>query len=832
MSAYFTETAFLDFIHDNVKKFHSGETSGGQYAKQNQVAADMLVQLYPKKEINKLRKKYGKKGENLSNTQLAVMIVKGLEEGTIARISAKGSGRFVKERLWQKSLTFDQKKDFYALYSYATETAHNQLLKRTEHYRMLHMLREEGLLLTKHEIDSTPGLSTQNNQFVLISDIQKKHPGLLDDLDGVYIASDVADGLIQQQNLVNAVTRYGSVGTASLKGEGFWSTANRQLKRGAVISFLNGTMARNLTGGIAVQAQMADIPATMRFTWAAAKANKAIREGFAPSDPLWRDLSERMGGPGRSIIELGARGKKAKVSDGKTKQAEYIFSILSGDADAPPLGEALQRHTAKGQRDVAKGVAAAIDPDRKASRDFGEATGLVEDPAAVPPQQVKGDVGALQEAASIASSLSERATTLYGSIDDVIRLAYAYELVKKKGMSPSDAAAAARKVFYDYPDIPPLAQMLRDAPLVGVPFIGYQLWSTKAMGRYYEKNPLKAAVLGAFLNAMSEGTERTLKLSSMYDADLFEGTEVQDIRSEFGLPFMSSSRTTESERARLISAGVSPEQAKFKISQQKLDQGPLTVGLQTDINLQAPAILASQNNEISGVEMMTLAAGAQRGMVGNIASRVIKGAKGQEREEDMIAEEMARNTSPREGGGFSGAISNFTENTAEVIGMGVSDIRALAKFVSATSGKPYAGQDKTATDTLTNFLGLATRATDPRLVTQNFNDIGQKKIKKLNAALKALTRQKKTVIAERGESWYLAKQKLLRQAVYDFENSNNIFKRGREQDGNKFRNNITILMNSVLKYDPTNPQVKDSYLDLMEYFGLSEDELSTKVLEN
>ena len=834
MSAYFTETAFLDFIHDNVKKFHSGELSGGQYAKQNQVAADMLVALYPKKEIQRLRKKHGKKGENLSNTQLAVLITRGLEDGSIAKISAKGSGRFVKERLWAKALEFDQRKDFYALYTYATETAHNQLIKRNEYYRMLTMLRDEGLILTKNEIDSTPGLSTQSNQFILISDLQKKYPGLIDDLDGAYIASDVADGLIQQQNLVNAVTRYGNVGTANLKGDSFLSTANRQLKRGAVVSGLNGTMARNFTGGIAVQAQMADVPATMRYAWAAAKANRAIRDGVPPSDPLFRQLSEMMGGPGRSIIELGARGKQVKVSAAKTKQAEYIFSMLSGDGDAPPLGEALQKATSKGQKDVAVGVAKVIDPERKASRDFGGAIGLVEDPAAVPPQNVRGEVGKAQKVKAAASAFSEQATTAYGSIDDVVRLAYAYEMVKRKGMSPSDAAAAARKVFYDYPDIPPLAQMLRDAPIVGIPFIGYQLWSTKAMGRYYEKNPMKAAILGAYLNAMSEATERTLKLSSMYDADLFDGTSVQDIKSEFPLPIMTSARTTEAERARLIAAGVPPEEAKFKISQQKLDQGPLSVGIQTDVNLQAPAILASQNNDISFTEMAVLAGGAQRGMVGNLLESAFGGAKGEQRQEDRIAEEMALNTSPKEGGGFSDGldvIAEAVEGTIETIGMGISDVRAFAKFVSASSGKPYAGQDKTATDTLSNFLGLATRATDPRLVTKNFNDIGQKKIKKINAALEALRRAPQTTINARGRSWYLAKEQLLRQALYDFEGADNIFKQGRKRDGLEFQNNIRVLLNSVLKYDPTNPQVKDSYLDLMNYLGLEEEDISTKVLE-
>ena len=818
MSAYFTETAFLDFIHDVVKKFESGELTGGQYAKQNQLIADMIVKLYPKKVIKKLRKKHGKKGENLSNTQLAVLIVDGLEKGTIQKISAKGSGRFVKERLWQKALVFDQRKDFYAMYTFATETAHNQLMKRTEHYRLLNMLREEGLILTRQEIEATPGLSMDTNQFVGVKELKARYPGLFDDIEGAYVAADVVDGLIQQQNLINGITQYGDR-SLNLAGGGFWESANRQLKRGAVISFLKGTMVRNASGGIAVQAQMADIPATMRFTLQAAKANKAILDGSAPADLLFKELSERMGGPGRATIELGARQKKIDINKAKTAQAEYLFKVLSGDDDAPPLGSAIAKQTEKGQRAMLDGVARAMNPERKASRNLGDSLALESSPEAVPPRQRTGEATLAESTAGFFSDLSEGATSIYGSIDDVLRLAYAYEMVKTKGLSPADAAARARKVFYDYPDIPPLAQQLRDAPLLGMPFIGYQLWSTKAFGRYYEKNPFKAAVLGGWVNALTESTERTLKLSTMYDADLFEGVRKQDVKSEFALPMMASQRTTTAERSRLVAAGVPQELAGFKVGQLALNQGPLSVGVQTDINLQSPAIRASQNNDISVLESMGLIAASLRGMVGNLADAGVRAARTPTRAQEELEDAQARNTPPEDGGGVVGKAAEYT---VEGLGLGLSDFRGLAKIVSSVTGKPYAGQDKATIDTLSNILGLAMSVTDPRLVKENFNNIGQAKIRKFRADLNDLRTRELDIIDSQGLSIYKAKKKIIEKAIRDFETSNNIFKKDKQRDGAKIREGVVTLLKSVLKYDPDNPQVKDSYLSLMDYLLMNQ----------
>ena len=829
MSSYFTETAFLDFIHDHVQKFKKGEITGGELAKENQFSAKLLVKMYPDNVIKKLRKDFGKKGANLSDTQVAALIVRGLEDGSVAKLTAKGSGRFFKERLWVKAMTFDERKDFYALYTSATEKAHNQLIKRTEHYRMLHMLREKGLILTLNEIENTPGLSTETSQFIPLSSVAKKYPGLVDDLPGGYIHKDMVDGLVAQQNLIAGVTKFGQK-HGGLGKEGFFSSINRTLKRGAVVSFVNGTMVRNAAGGIAVQAQMADIPATMRYTLKAAKANKAIKNGLPPEDLLMRELSELLGGPGRSTIELGAATKKVQVVEQNTHQAEYLFKVLSGDNDTPPLGVAVSSEINSAQKTVIGGVARALDPKNKASLEYNQKLALDPSAKAVAKPPRPRDVGAVESVVGAAKGLGrtveglgDAMTGVYSSIDDVLRLAYAYELVRKHGKSPAEAAAAARKVFYDYPDIGPVMQLLRDAPLIGLPFIGYQLWSTKAFGRYFEKNPLKASIVGGLVNALTESTNRALNIASTYDTDVFDGPETAN---EFGMPMIESHPSTAQERHALVSRGVPPEEALMSIGQVKVKQSSLGVGAYADTWLFGPGMKAAETKEMSVTENLLVSGGAMRSMLASGAGKFIEDVARGESQQAKIDKEMQLNIAPADGGGFlrdaASGVGDFVEFSLEALGYVYSDARGLAKIVSNATGKPYAGQERPALDTWTNVLGVAMKVTDPRLANRNFNNNGQRKIRDIGAALMALRRGEKDVISAKGQAYYDIKRTILLEALHRFEVADDIFKENKRKDGVMIQENVVLLMRAMLKYDLNNPKIETSYRELLDYYMLNQ----------
>jgi hypothetical protein len=826
LSAFFMETEFINFLHSIMKERASGKLSAGEMAARFETVATMIKLMYPESVIRDIVKKSGKK--NPTDMQIALKIMEGLEDGTVMPISAKGSGQIFRERLWAKALKWDQRKDFYAAYQYAVEQAHMTITRRLEHYKLLNFLREKGLILTKSEIEAT-GL--QSHMFREMSQLAKEYPGLIDNVPNAYVAANVVDSLVQQQRLmesfvstqVQKVAKEGKWLNWGVKGEGPLSEANRQMKRMAIVSFLNGTMARNYIGGVVVQAQMADIPGTMIYTRKAAEANRAIRNGEAPSDPVFRELSDRLGGPNRKVQELGVDAQKTQTSAQAAAQMEYILDSLSPqEGEGIGMGEAVSQQLSSQERQLVTGLTQVMDPDNKASRRFAESLNLVEDVAGAPP---KGTVIEPLTAKQIAKRtkdflayLSKKGTTIYGSIDDVLRLSYAYELVKKHGLSPEEACRRAREVFYDYPDLPPVAQALRDAPLVGIPFMGYVLWSTKAYGNFFQNNPLRAAVMGAFSRGLQESAERTVRMASSFDLDLFDGATGQELKSLFPMPAVTARRTTEAEQAKLHKAGVPREEQGWSIAQPGFDTAMMGVGVQADQYLWSPAMKAEEKKDMNITEYLGAAVFSQRSMLGSVLGRMGLTYA------DSAFEKLREAEGVEDTGLFEGALETAAN-------LGYSDARGAAKIVSASSDRPFAGQDADVMTALTNGVGLAMKALDPRIIKHNYSDIGQRKMSKLQADLDEMIRSKQSTVGKKGLAFYDAKLRLILRDMSALEKRKDLFKRGLERDGVRLNNNIFTLIRAAIKHDPYHPSFERSFKDLLTYFNVEENEIRTNLLE-
>ena len=827
MSAYFTETAVLDFLHSALKS----DVSPDKRAAMLQQTAKMIIRMYPDDVVAKVKKDKGFKDKGVSDQQLATVLLNEAAEGKILTPTAVGSGRFLKDQLWAKALTFDERKDFYAMYDNVTKKTFNQLNKRLKHYELLTLLREKGLVLTDHEITNTPGL--KQSSFVSLSKLSKQFPEAVDDIPGGFIAREVADGLIQQQNLLDSVFQadIDSMGPMEFFG-GKLGKVNRELKRLAVVSILNGTMVRNFAGGAIVQAQMAEIPATMKYMAKATQAILDVRNGKMPKDPAMKELVEGMGGLNRAALELGVESKTRALDKQQKAQMDYLLSIFSGDKDAPPLGVSVENATAKGNLKPAKAVTKAL--GKRTSQDkYSESLNLSRDPRDVPPSKIQDmKLSPKEQVAASASKVGDAysatsgaLTTLYGSIDDVLRLAYGYELMQK-GYSRSEANAKAMKVFYDYPDIPPIAQLLRDNVFFGFPFISYQLWSTKAFGNYFERNPLRATVLSGLTRGLEAATDMTLKLSQAYDMDLFEGAAEEDMRSVVRLPAVLEQATTTTEKVRLAGAQVPEQEARVKVGPAEADVRGLTVGVAGDIPGYSRQLKKSQEDEDVGflgssvnflVDQKNMLGGAVSGIVGT-------GSKYYSKERE-IQEMMAEATPLELGGGVAGGANDWVlEPALELLGYVASDARGFAKFISAYSGKPYAGQDKRVIDTVSNALGLAIRVADGRTVKNVFNNIGQSQIRGIRASLEALIREASAEKIRMGDAAFIAKKRLLEERIRKFEYDKDVFSRGRRSDGIKMRNAIANTMRAVLKYKPNDPLLGRSYQELLEYYRVDQEE--------
>ena len=806
MSAYFSETAVLDYMYSMFKKIQKGELTFDEMLQQDNISATMVIASFPDQVVNKVRKK------GMAPIDIARKLLKQVDKGVIPAPSAKGSGRHFKERLWAEKLPFELRKDFYALYSESSMATFSGLFKRVEHYRLLNSLRENGLILSKNEIDATPGISTNSPRFESMTRLSKEYPGLIDDAPGLFIERTVADGLIHQKNILDAV--FETFVPEKLNVGGILTQANRQLKRLAVISYLNGTMARNFTSGVLVQARMAEIPASMKYFRQALEANRAIRRGEIPKDPRFLELSELVGGPGRGVRDLQMLREDRSRGEMTDAQLDYVASVLSGDADAPALGEALNKVTGE-RKAITEPLVQAFNPDRRSAQAYAERVNLSRLPGQ---EKFKADTqleslpGA---AADLLKTISDESVAVYGGIDATLRLAYAYEVHVDKGIGKRDAAMRGRKVFYDHPDIPPIMQKLRDLPLLGFPFAGHMVWSTKAYGNYFQKNPMRAMVDGTLLRATTEATQAALNLGSIYESEVFdsdEGFETLEM-----LPMVTSARSTASDRKSLARGDDPPrEESLFVMGPDTLKLDPLLLGVQSDSTFKK-ARRAYRDGTASPGELPLLAAGAAEQMVGGLLSKGAKGAETATPEEERMTKRLTEATSPDDGGGF---FSEIPESLLKGLAFISSDARGIAKAISAQTGTPYAGQDASKIAAYTNALGLAMKVKDLRAYKENFNEIGQKQLASLNDALKEYAFVDKDLTTTEGRLKDKIKRNRVLKAIRKIERADNIFKKKRAADGIRMRRHIVTLMKGMLKNRPDTPEFETSYQNLLEYFNV------------
>ena len=808
MSQFFTKGAVLDKVYSILTKLNEAHKSNDPKAVKSYISSmniifDSMVKSFPDHVLDTLPKKVDR---NNPVAMLQALIDKaGSKEGLPHSASATGSGRYFNPRLWGEVLNWEVKKDFFASYAHSQTKVMNDMTKRTEHYRLMNILRDQGLILTQFEIENTPGLNSKD--FVDMNVLAGKAGGLIAPIDGALISTGVAAKFLQQKAALDA-----------LDPAAPWPkmrSLSRFAKRAAVVAIVNGTMARNFLGGILVQSLMSEHPATMKYTKAAYKAIDALREG-RPVDPVFRDIIERMGGLGRAVAELGLDVEAKALAKTKT---DYIADMLEGGAGVwlgnivdgvQGFGKDARRYYNRASVELAK----ILSGDSVYAQKFSENLNLVgmtgnanipgtpgNRPPIAPPLSAKAG---LKKVMRGADALQKRGGVVYGTIDDVLRAAYAYEMVRAGKLTIADAVSGAMKTFYDYPDIPPLAQSLRDVvSFAGVPFIGYELWSAKAFGNYFARNPVRAGVLGAFANAQQNATKMTLKLGQAYS---------DEYPDEVLLPAIVETRSSGSTRKKLINKeGVNEFEADrttgalaFKMenwgmgfSNQYLNRTFADIfdnGGEHGVVGSAAAALKAAVESYTGI---LESAGKPASELGNSYTRERASAKSLqdtlEGEKPMWYQRQADN--------IVAGLDWALDASLGVGGTIVSDFRGAAKMISAQKGEAFGGQDRGWLETLTNFAGLAMRVLDPRLA-ENHNGRGQGMVKDLEAKMDEFNRMTSDEVNRHGPKLLMARKIAIINLLNKYESADNIFKGKKTLGSMKTRENILTIMRAMLDAYP------------------------------
>lgn len=784
MSSYFSETAVLDYMYNMFKSMESSGVTQESIAVAKENIAKLIVASYPENIVSKYRK------DGMSNVDLASKLYDLVEAKKIKPPSASGSGRFMKERLWAKNLEAKDRQSLYALYSESSMATVSGLTKRIEYYRLVNYLRESGLILSKDELAQIGGKESAG--FVSMESLSKEFPQIVSGAKGLYINRNIADGITFQQRVIDAATG------------GPMARLNTFLRRGAVITYLNGTMARNFGSGVLVQAQMADIPATMKYYRRARRVIDELDAGQTPSDPVMARIIQMQGGIGRGVKDIASRASERKMSANAIAQDKYLQSFLSGDKDAPAAGVSFQNMSSQDRR-FFNDFRNAMSPDRGSAKVYGESLNLSKLPGQEkfnPPVgpgtklgRAKGSVVSAYQAAS------ESRTRDYGKIDAGLKAAYGYEMNKHHKMGIAEASIAGRKVFYDHPDIPMAFASLRDLPIVGLAFAGHTVWSTKAFARYFQKNPYKAMVQGALLRAMNDSTEAALQLGHLYMSGI-EDTD-EGFSTTMKMPIITTERATESDKKGLSRGGVPPEESDFVVGRPELNLDILTPGIQADSTLNPVRRLAKENEDITVDSYVAAIAQSFPQMSGSFFDRIKDNKKAVSASQEQLD-----------------ALGDVAGKAAEIAGYVSAEVRGAMKIGSAIAERKFGGQDSGMMQTITNALGVAMNVQDLRKYRENFNSLGKKRISAIEKLIEEIGETSKTSAAAGNQNKTDIKLNMLLEALNDFKQNENVFTDKRNADAVRMRDLYVDVIRGIILDDPTSPAIEQKVEDLRDYYNM------------
>lgn len=787
MSSYFSENAVLDYMYNMFKNMESSGVTQESIAVAKENIAKLIVASYPENIVSKYRK------EGMSNVDLASKLYDLVEAKKIKPPSASGPGRFTKERLWAKNLEAKDRQSLYALYSESSMATVNGLTKRIEYYRLVNYLRESGLILSKDELAQIGGKESAG--FVSMDSLSKEFPQIVSGSKGLYINRNIADGITFQQRVIDAATG------------GPMARLNTFLRRGAVITYLNGTMARNFGSGVLVQAQMADIPATMKYYRRARRVIDELDAGKKPSDPVMARIIQMQGGIGRGVKDIASRVSEREMSANAIAQDKYLQSILSGDKDAPAAGVSFQ-NMSRPDKKFFNDFRNALSPDRGSAKVYGESLNLSRLPGQEKfnaPVESGGKLKRVQDAAASAyaasKTASERRVQDYGKIDAGLKAAYSYEIHKHHNVAMTEASIAGRKVFYDHPDIPMAFAALRDLPIVGLAFAGHTVWSTKAFARYFQKNPYKAMVHGALLRAMNDSTETALQLGHLYMSGI-EDTD-EGFSTTMKMPIITAQRATESDKRKLIGSGIPPQESDFVVGRPELNLDILTPGIQADSTLNPVRRLAKENEDVTIDSYVAAIAQSFPQMSGSFFDRIKDNKKAVSASQEQLD-----------------ALGDVAGKAAEIAGYVSAEVRGAMRIGSAIAESKFGGQDSAMMQTITNALGVAMNVQDLRKYRENFNSLGKKRISSIEELIEDIGKTSKTSAAAGDQNKTDIKLDMLLRALNDFEQSENVFTDKRDADAVRMRDLYVDVIRGIILDDPTSPVIQQKVEDLRDYYNM------------
>ena len=548
VSSYFlreAEAGHITRILGDYKKWLDDEKAGKpfeerrgispeQYKVQVSAVAQKYLQLFPdQKKVQEFVDKKNGKGTFKTNPVKALETLMDTAKETLDQngIVMQGDARFFKTRLWAKDLSFEQQLESLASYRESAAKTYVGLVQRREVLRLQTMLRENGLLVSDYELNTNSGLNRNSyvkgdaiplprmaefgllwkNPFEVktkelkVGDktVRYQRPGLKDAetvqaggaMSDFYIHKSVARYYAQQHVLVKAQE------SALVK-------INNMYKIGAVVNPITGTMVRNLIGMYTFQSVAADIPFRGTYWRKVHNELKKVRAGDKSADPVIRRMVEE-GVLGNLIVELGDSGAARAATesflvdvfagkDNKGTVGEFMNSLDSTDLNNRAMGKLLDG--LMGSDQAWNGLADNISLIR--------ATDDAARPGQIPKRENLFEVPSIPRAISASLKKGRQA---YGSIDDIGRASYAYELVKNHNFTVRDAVIRANQVMFDYPDVSMFTAMLRTNPFsFGMPFIGYTVWANEAFANLLTKHTPRAYMIAGAAKAQIAVVEAML----------------------------------------------------------------------------------------------------------------------------------------------------------------------------------------------------------------------------------------------------------------------------------------------------------------------------------
>ncbi len=815
--------------------------SPGQFKIQTKELARKYLLLIPdQQKVKKFVDEKAGKDTYVNNPAKALEVLMNTAENKLnaSGIVFQGDSRYFKTRLWAKDLPFEKQLESLANYRKSATETYLGLVQRREALRLQTMFRENGLLVSKYELDNIPGINKDAYvsgksielprlaQFATRFKIGKETVAAGGGLSDFYIHKTVARHYANQKVLFDAQ-------------QNFFVKLNNTYKIGAVVNPITGTIVRNLIGMFTFQSMAADIPFRGKYWLDMTREIQKVRRGEKTSDPIVKEMVEE-GVLGNLILEFGDGGAARAAVE------QFVSKAMAGKSGKGVAGEWLDALDGKSNQyeTTVNSLSETLMGDPGAWNGLADNISLIRgsDDAYRPGQvpQSEGGLGGLAKTTAQKTSQGVSASiragrNAYGKIDDIGRAAYAMELIRDHGYTTRDAVMTANQVMFDYPDVSMFTSMIRTNPFAfGMPFIGYTVWANTAFGNLLARQTPRAYMMAAMAKAQISGVEALLGTPGVTEA--YASTEYDP--GGLPLPAIKIDEARGYKKTRL-------KGREYYGGVEIIPGQQFSAFLDTDFVRQWKMAEQLQEESLTAFDTMKLATGAlfaSQGMAGEAISwlaspKVNKQASNNELQNAAVASvdaalEHVKGDSIEDIEAITPTVSdlkfqqNFKMSLRNFPFFGAA-IRGAIGVWSAATGEEFGGIGTTGREAITKFLGYSSQLYDPEFA-KSLSKKGQEELRILKEMQKEFWKRGREVdvskkanvpVHENVEKAIVAYSNKIGEQIFKMQHERGIAKAGLDFKVAEHLEKVAVSLRSLVRGGEMTPEeyqvmTGDSYFSM------------------